>query len=114
MGDEILSIGAPFELGEVVSLREGTKVKITFWDEMAASRLRGKFCDGLSSVPMFVVGLPSSVTKVQRRSFVRVPAAYSVTFQSVTKEGLSDFHQASMFNLSGGGMRFLTEGTGRD
>ena len=110
VGDEILFLGAPFEHGEVVSLREGTKVKITFWDEMAAYSFEGEVLRRIAvPVPMFVVGLPTSVTKVQRRSFVRVPAPYLVTFQSVTKEGLSDLHQATMLNLSGGGMRFLTK-----
>ena len=110
MGDKILSLGAPFERGEVVSLREGTKVKLTYWDETAAYSFEGKVLRRIAvPVPMFVVELPNCVTKVQRRSFIRVPALYPVTFQSVTKEGLSDFYQATMLDLSGGGMRFLTE-----
>ena len=110
IGDKILAIGAPFERGEVVSLREGTKVKLTYWDETAAYSFEGKVLRRIAvPVPTLVVELPNYVTKVQRRSFVRVPALYPVTFQSVTKEGLSDLHQATMLDLSGGGMRFLTE-----
>ncbi|EGW38733.1 flagellar brake protein [Desulfosporosinus sp. OT] len=110
MGDKILSLGAPFERGEVVSLREGTKVKLTYWDEAAAYSFEGKVLRRIAvPIPMFVVELPNYVTKVQRRSFIRVPALFPVTFQTVTKEGLSDFYQATMLDLSGGGMRFLTE-----
>jgi len=110
VGDRILSLGAPFERGVVVSLREGTKVKLTYWDKTAAYSFEGKVLRRIAvPVPMFVVELPNSVTKVQRRSFVRVPALYPVTFYSVTKEGLSDLHQATMIDLSGGGMCFLTE-----
>lgn len=110
VGDRLISLGAPFERGEVVSLREGSKVRLTYWDETAAYSFEGKILRRIAvPVPMFVVELPNSVTKVQRRSFVRVPALYPVTFQSVTKEGLSDLHQATMLDLSGGGMRFQTE-----
>jgi c-di-GMP-binding flagellar brake protein YcgR len=110
VGDRILSLGAPFERGVVVSLREGTKVKLTYWDKTAAYSFEGKVLRRIAvPLPMFIVELPNSVTKVQRRSFVRVPALYPVTFHSVTKEGLSDLHQATMIDLSGGGMCFLTE-----
>ncbi|SPF40830.1 PilZ domain protein [Candidatus Desulfosporosinus infrequens] len=108
--DGILFLGAPFERGEVISLREGTRIQLTYWDETAAYSFEGKVLRRIATpVPMFVVELPNSVTKVQRRSFVRVPALYPVTFQSVTKEGLSDFHKATMLDISGGGMRFYTE-----
>jgi len=110
VGEKILSLGALFQHGEVVPLREGTKVKLTFWDEMSAYSFEAEIMQRIAvPVPMFVLELPDSVTKVQRRNFVRVPATYPITFRSVTKEGLSNLHKAMMLDLSGGGMRLLTE-----
>lgn len=110
VGEKILVVGAPFHDGEVVPLREGTKVKLSYWDEVSAYSFQAKIMQRIAvPVPMFVFALPNSVTKVQRRNFVRVPAAYSLTFRSVTKEGLSDVYQGIMLDMSGGGMRFSTE-----
>jgi c-di-GMP-binding flagellar brake protein YcgR len=110
VGERIIAVGAPFNHGEVVPLREGTKVKLTFWDEAAAYSFEGKIMQRIAvPIPMFVLELPDSVDKVQRRDFVRVPALYPVSFRSVTKEGLSDLQKGTMIDLSGGGMRFLTK-----
>lgn len=110
VGEKIIAIGAPFEQGEVVPLREGTKIKLTFWDETAAYSFKGKILQRIAvPLPIFILELPDSVEKVQRRNFVRVPAVFPVTFQIVTPQGLSDKQKAMMLDLSGGGMRFSTK-----
>jgi c-di-GMP-binding flagellar brake protein YcgR len=110
VGEKILAVGAPFNHGEVVPLREGTKVKLTFWDETSAYSFEGKVMQRIAvPIPMFVLELTDSVAKVQRRNYVRIPALYPISFRSVTKEGLSDFQKGTMLDLSGGGMRFLTK-----
>ena len=110
VGESILVVGAPFKQREVVPLREGTKVTLTFWDESAAYSFEGKILQRIAvPIPMLVLELPRSVAKVQRRNFVRVPALYPLSFRSVTKEGLSDTQQGTLLDLSGGGMRFLTK-----
>lgn len=110
VGEKLITVGAPFEKSEVVPLREGTKVKITFWDEVAAYSFEAKIMQRIAvPIPLFVLELPNSVSKVQRRNFVRVSALYPITFRTVTKEGLSDLHKGTMLDLSGGGMRFLTK-----
>ena len=110
VGESILVVGAPFKEREVVPLREGTKVTLTFWDESAAYSFEGKILQRIAvPIPMLVLELPRSVAKVQRRNFVRVPALYPLSFRSVTKEGLSDTQQGTLLDLSGGGMRFLTK-----
>lgn len=110
VGEKTLFVGAPFSAGEVVPLREGTKVKLTFWDEAAAYSFEGKIMKRIAEpVPMVVFELPDSVAKVQRRNYVRVPALYPISFQSVTKEGLSALHKGTTLDLSGGGMCFLTK-----
>jgi len=110
VGERILAVGAPFDHGEVVPLREGMKVKLIFWDETATYSFAGKIMQRIAvPIPLFVLELPDSVDKDQRRNFVRVPAFYPVSFRSVTKNGLSDLQKAAMLDLSGGGMRFSTK-----
>lgn len=110
VGERSLLVGVPYEQGEVVPLREGTKVKITFWDEVSAYAFESEIIQRRATpVPVFVVRLPDSVAKIQRRNFVRVSALYPMTFRMVTKEGLSDLHKGATLDLSGGGMRFLTK-----
>lgn len=110
IGEKIVSIGAPYERGEVVPLREGTKIQITFWDETAAFSFEADIMQRVAvPVPIFILQLPDSVEKVQRRNYVRVPAVFPVAFQLVTRQGLSDIKKAMMLDLSGGGMRFSTK-----
>ena len=110
VGERLLAVGALFDNGEVVPLREGTKVKITFWDEVSAYAFEAKIMQRIAvPVSLFVLELPDSISKVQRRNFVRVPAFYPITFRNVTREGLSDLYKGTMLDLSGGGMRFSTK-----
>lgn len=110
VGERLLAVGALFDKGEVIPLREGTKVKLTFWDEVAAYAFEGKIMQRIAvPVPLVVLELPDSINKVQRRNFVRVPAFFPVTFRSVTRKGLSDSYEGMMLDLSGGGMRFSTK-----
>ena len=110
VGERILAVAAPINDGEVVPLREGTKVKLIFWDETAAYSFEGKIMQRIAvPIPMFILELPDTVAKVQRRNFVRVPAVYPMSFRSVTREGLSDFQNGTLLDISGGGMRFLTK-----
>ena len=110
VGESILVVGAPFKQHEVLPLREGTKVTLTFWDEAAVYSFEGKILQRIAvPIPTLVLELPRSVAKVQRRNYVRVPAIYALSFRSVTKEGLSDTQEGTMLDLSGGGMCFLTK-----
>lgn len=110
VGERLLSVGVPFEHGELVPVREGTKVKITFCDETAVYSFEGSIMQRIAvPVPILVLVLPDTVEKVQRRHFVRVPASFPVSFRMVTREGLSDLYKAIMLDLSGGGMRFSTK-----
>lgn len=110
VGEKIISVGALFQQGQVVPLREGTKVKLTFWDETSAYSFQAKIMQRIAyPVPIFVLELPNTITKVQRRNFVRVPAIYPLAFRIVNKEGLSDLYKATLIEMSGGGMRFETE-----
>ncbi|MHB8073734.1 flagellar brake protein [Desulfosporosinus fructosivorans] len=110
VGEKILAVGAPIDHGEVVPLREGTKVKLIFWDEAAVYSFQGKIMQRIAvPIPMLILELPESIDKVQRRNYVRVTALYPISFLSVTRQGLSEIQHGTMLDLSGGGMRFLTK-----
>lgn len=109
VGEKILSVFAPMSQGQVVPLREGTRAKIIFWDDVAAYAVETVIIQRIAvPVPVLVLELPSDIRRVQRRNFVRVPAFYPVTFRSVDRKGLSDTKKGTMLDLSGGGMRFQT------
>lgn len=110
VGERVLSIGAPFEHGEVVPLREGTRVKIIFWDEVSAYSFTAKIMQRIAvPIHLFVLELPDSIVKVQRRNFVRVPVLFPMSFQTVLQDCLSDIVKGTMLDMSGGGIRFMTE-----
>lgn len=109
VGEKILSIFAPMVQGELIPLREGTPVKLIFWDEVAAYAIETTIIQRIAvPVPIFVLELPDEIDRVQRRNFVRVPAYYPVSFRYVNRQGLSDPIKGTMLDLSGGGMRFQT------
>ena len=110
VGERLLSIGAPFDQGELVPLREGTKVRVTFWDESASYSFEGEIMQRIAvPIPLFILVMPDTLEKVQRRDYVRIAVSFPVTFRMVTREGLSEPYKAIMLDLSGGGMRFSTK-----
>ncbi|AFM42690.1 putative glycosyltransferase [Desulfosporosinus acidiphilus SJ4] len=110
VGQKIITVGAPYDKGEVVPLREGTKVVITFWDHLSAYEFEGEIMQRIAvPVPMLVLKFPDSITKVQRRNYVRVPAAFDLSFKVVKEDGLSDLLRGTMVDFSGGGVRFITD-----
>lgn len=109
VGEKLLSVVAPYVQGQVIPLREGTVIEVSFWDEISAYSFDAKIMQRIAvPIPVFVLELPENTRKVQRRNFVRVPAHYAIAFRSVTREGLSDRKKGHMLDLSGGGMRFQT------
>ena len=110
VGEKILVIGAPYEQGEVIPLREGTEVSLTYWDELSAYSFESVIMQRIAvPFPMFVLAMPDSVTKIQRRNFVRIPVSYPFTFRIVLEDSLSDMFEGSMLDLSGGGIQFKTK-----
>ena len=110
VGEKILVIGAPYDKGEVVPLREGTRVRLSYWDEVSAYLFEAVIMQRIAvPFPTFVLALPESVTKVQRRNYVRVSVVYPITFQVVLEDSLSDTYEGTTLDLSGGGLMFKTE-----
>ena len=110
VGEGFISVGSPFIKSDIVPLRLGTKLKLIFWDELSAYSFSTKIKQRIANpIHLFVLTMPDSISRVQRRNFVRVTVIKPITFQTVTSEGLSDSFNGTMLDLSGGGMSFLTE-----
>jgi c-di-GMP-binding flagellar brake protein YcgR len=109
VGERMISVFAPNSQGGVIALREGTKVGLVFWDEVASYAMDTVIVQRIAvPVPVFVLEFPDDIQKIQRRNFVRVPAIYPISFRVIERAGLSDTKKGTMLDLSGGGMRFQT------
>lgn len=107
VGQKRISVYAPYSEGTTIPLKEGTPVKLVFWDDVASYAMDSIIVQRIAvPVPIYVLEFSDDIRRVQRRNFVRVDAFYPITFQIVEKTGLSDVKKAAMLDLSGGGMRF--------
>ena len=107
VGKTRLSVYAPHHQGAIIPLQERTPVEVTFWDEVASYSFFTTVLQRIAiPIPVFVLKMPDSIKRVQRRNYVRVPAFYPITYQVVEKTGLGDVQKGNMLDLSGGGMRF--------
>lgn len=110
VGEKVISIIAPYFQGQVIPLREGMPVEVVFWDEVSAYRFQAVIMHRIAvPVPLFLLELRAEIQKIQRRNYVRVPAFYPLTYQAVTRVGLSDAKKANLMDLSGGGLRIHTD-----
>jgi c-di-GMP-binding flagellar brake protein YcgR len=107
--EQTLYIGAPYHQGEIVPLRVGTVLEVLFNDQMSAYIFNSTIKQRTAvPTPVFVLDIPNEIRKIQRRSFVRVKTFLPLTYQVVTKEGLSQPQKGNALDLSGGGMCFET------
>lgn len=111
VGEKLVSVVAPYFQGQVIPLREGTKVEVIFWDETSAYNFEAQIMQRIAvPVSLFVLQLPDTITRIQRRNYVRVPAFYALSFRLVTQNGLSDLKKGNLLDMSGGGIRMqITE-----
>jgi c-di-GMP-binding flagellar brake protein YcgR len=101
-------ISVPMYRGELIPLRVGQNVKIylnekevtyTFFTTILGRKWQ--------NIPVLVIQKPSSLTKIQRRSFMRLPIKLDFYFRAVGDE--SDFKKGETIDISGGGALFITE-----
>jgi Predicted glycosyltransferase len=107
--EQVLYIGAPYYQGEILPLRVGTVLEVCFNDEISAYSFDTAIKQRIAlPTPVLVLDFPDEIRKIQRRNFVRVKTFFPITYQIVTKEGLSNPQKGNLLDLSGGGMRFET------
>lgn len=108
VNENSVMVGAPIEGGQVVPLREGTEVLLILWDDSATYEIKTKVIKRQAEpLPVMSLSLSDSYRRIQRRSYVRVPAFYEIHYRVIDhRSGLGKPQKVTMLDLSGGGMRF--------
>ncbi len=101
-------LAAPLRGAEVVPLRPGDRVTVSYWSPAGAYTFKARV-SGVSpgGVPLLFLEEPEEVQRVQRRSFLRVPAALPVTFsilEDIEQLPAPEVHQGETVDISGGGV----------
>ncbi|AGA70266.1 putative glycosyltransferase [Desulfitobacterium dichloroeliminans LMG P-21439] len=110
VGKTRISVYAPQHRGMIIPLHERTPLVVTFWDEVASYAFNTTVIQRIAvPISIFVLEMPESIKRVQRRNYVRVAAFYPLTYQVVERTGLGDLKTGNMLDLSGGGMRFQSK-----
>jgi c-di-GMP-binding flagellar brake protein YcgR len=108
--DEVITVVCPMSEGEVVPLREGMQVTVTYirhrallsFDARVVARVWG-------DVPRLRLTRPTEVTRVQRRSYLRMAAAFPVLYAPLGSDQDADdvvpLYRAESVDISAGGLR---------
>jgi c-di-GMP-binding flagellar brake protein YcgR len=109
VGERIISLVVPSAGGAIVPISEGTVVEIVFQESRYTYRVKARIIQRIAvPIPLFVLEYLGDIEKIQRRNYVRIEAFFPLSYRVVTKNGMSEEIEASMIDLSGGGMRFRT------
>lgn len=105
LGEKIISIGVPIKEGHFVPLREGTPLRVFFCDDLTAYIFASVIIQRLAApIPTLIIEYPQRIIKIQRRKYVRVEVVNFIQYRIVEKDGLGDYQNGYMLDLSGGGM----------
>jgi len=110
VNEQGMIIGMPISKGNLVPLRPGTEVIVWQWDNSASYAHFCKVRERIfEPIPLVYLDWPFRSEKIQRRSFVRVPANLKIEYVlNVKKPDL--VHQTSYIrDLSGGGTQFASQ-----
>lgn len=114
INDKGIWVANPTKQGALVTLPLGTEIKVTYGDELCIYSFKTIIKSKVNSpLPMLLLEKPDpkSIERIQRREFVRVPAntpfEYGIITTGMEQEGV-DLHKTNTLDISGGGLRFLT------
>ncbi|HAA90261.1 MAG: Type IV pilus assembly PilZ [Thermoanaerobacterales bacterium 50_218] len=106
--DGSIVLAAPFKRGVLIPLRKGDTVIVNFWGQTAGYSFTTAVLEtNYQDVPMIRVAAPSTVRRIQRRNFVRVPAWIPLVFSvSSDSDDPSEkkIYRTETVNVSGGGL----------
>lgn len=108
---DIIVLAAPLKRGVVVPLRVGDTIKVNYYGKTAGYSFTTKvIATSYKRIPLIAVEKPQEFTKIQRRSYIRVPARIPVRFTL-----LDDQKKPTELNcccetidISGGGVALLS------
>ncbi|MBT9172578.1 MAG: Flagellar brake protein YcgR [Syntrophomonadaceae bacterium] len=109
--DDTLSVTVPVRVGQRLMLQPGDRVRVQFvvddasyyFDTTMLARKRS------NQVALFVLARPSVLARVQRRDFVRFPAALNVIYQLLAQtDAAPEAHKGKTVDLSAGGVQIAS------
>lgn len=103
-------VEAPIHDGQFVPLRNGTFIKVIFYDDTSSYAFISQIITRATApIPIFIIKYPDQIKNIQRRKFFRVPIVDELEYQIVDEKGLSEIYKGYIHNLSGGGLSLKTK-----
>ncbi|MGB9792047.1 MAG: flagellar brake protein [Thermacetogeniaceae bacterium] len=108
---DAIVLAAPLKRGVVVPLRVGDTIKVNFYGKTGGYSFTTKVtATSYKKIPLIAVEKPQEFTKIQRRSYIRVPARIPVRFTLLDDQKQpTDLNSSSeTIDISGGGVALLS------
>ncbi len=126
--EDRLKIGVPIVNGRVLMIPQNVRIDVCFFTSRGLYQGRAIVVDRFKEDNIFVmvIEMISELQKYQRRQYFRLNCTMDIMFRHLTEEELSQFnlegkvsveidngvyYKATALDISGGGIRFLTERT---
>lgn len=121
--DEGIYITIPMKEGKYLPLNIGQSVSIIYYRDQDVYQFDGDVIGRtVNVIPMIILSQPRNIRVIQRRNYVRVLVINTVKYLKIDRElaekdiprilnivDSNNFKQATVLDLSGGGMRFKTD-----
>lgn len=110
ISDNILQVIPPYDKGELVPVREGTKLKIFFTRADSAYKFLSQVVGRVTEpFPILHISGPEEIVRVQRRNFFRLDLNAKVKYRFLDESGqpCGDFKKSVTSDISAGGIKLL-------
>lgn len=110
IGDESITVVCPMSRGEVVPIRKGMRVTVTYIRDRALLAFEADVISrGSGEVPRLWITLPTEVVRVQRRSYLRMAATLPIMYAPIGADQdareVVPAYRAETVDISAGGLR---------
>jgi c-di-GMP-binding flagellar brake protein YcgR len=103
-----LYLATPMQNRTSITLPEGEKVKIRFWDIFTSYAFETKvICNTYTQIPVVVLQHPINLKRVQKREYVRVQYTLDVQVKWVNDQGECIENTCKTRDISGGGLMLM-------
>lgn len=104
-------LAAPLKRGVIVPLRVGDTITVNYYGKTAGYSFTTKVtATNYKKVPLIAVEKPQEITKIQRRSYIRIPTSIPVRFTVLNeqKQPTSLSYWSETIDISGGGVAIIS------
>lgn len=111
---ETFSIAVPRLKTETMTISKGDVVSVKYFDDSASYYFKSTCLERRSgTVPTYLMSCPREVRRVQQRHHVRIPTSLEIYYSLLPteKDQRPTFKKGISLDVSGGGMRFISEET---